>query len=142
MFSNIGNNSINMDNENKYCKAPATPSNGQYVCETSHTFSTENEFKHPKNQEYYQTGNSCRVHCNPTYSIPFHLTSISTIQCNNGAWNLTDIEFCYKEQQKRRQISYRDGSKRHLRLQRFSKNQHNHTKLHIGNMNDSSIKIN
>lgn len=52
------------------------------------------------NFETFQTlasGTKCRVQCNRTYSIPFHLYPMSVIECSNGTWNSTIIEFCYKK---------------------------------------------
>lgn len=103
LFFPLDNDLLDNENNKKYCQLTESPANGQYKCD---------ELKTTQNQQYYRTGSICQIQCDPTYSIPFHLYQMSTIQCNNGAWNSTDIEVCYKEQPKRRHISQQNGFRR------------------------------
>lgn len=91
------------------CSQPEPPANGRFICNTRNTELDNNERQLNANiVDAYKTlssGSVCHVQCNRSYSIPYHLYQFSTIHCINGAWNATDIEFCYKKEPKRRHSS-------------------------------------
>lgn len=100
----------NSIDDQKYCLQPEEPANGHFSCD-SNDVTPNTETIH-----LFGTGSICHVKCNPSYSIPFHLYQMSMIECQNGSWNLTDIEFCYKEQPMRRHIA----RKPHMQLKRMN----------------------
>lgn len=89
--------SLHLANEEP-CVAPKSLANGKYVCDTNKDANTTNTHRFP-------SGSKCHVECDSSYSIPIHLYPISVIECRNGAWNMEDIEFCYKKDTKRRHLS-------------------------------------
>lgn len=104
------NNQSNNDGQ-QYCLRPDELENGNYLCETN------NVVHDTSNSHLLSTGSICQIKCNPLYSIPLHLYQMSSIVCQNGKWNITGIEVCYKEQPIRRHIARR----RH-RKERFKTN--------------------
>lgn len=105
--------------DEEFCKHPEPPANGRFVCETkNHDFTETNQKLESNIIESYKTlapESVCHVQCNRSHSIPYHLYPLSTIQCTNGAWNSTDIEFCYKKQPQRRHLP-----RRHQNLHAFN----------------------
>lgn len=93
-----GNDIYDTNENGVHCKPPERPANGEYLCDG------HNEVDHNEMSTSFKSGSVCRVHCSPSHSIPLHLYSMSVIECQNGAWNSTDIEFCYKSQPKRRHL--------------------------------------
>lgn len=46
-------------------------------------------------------GSVCRIHCDQFYTIPYHLRAFSVLECENGAWNTTMMDFCYRQRNQR-----------------------------------------
>lgn len=92
MLTNDQSNSI----EEAYCSRPEEPANGHYACGTSGSAQDTSD------SHLLDSGSVCQVKCDRSYSIPLHLYQMSTIECQNGNWNVTGIEVCYKEQPMRR----------------------------------------
>lgn len=90
-----------LGNEEQFCTQPIEPANGHFICDMNNVIQGEN------NIQWFASGSICQVNCNPSYSIPLHLYEMSIIECRNGDWNLNEIEFCYKEQPKRRHAALR-----------------------------------
>lgn len=95
------NDQANNNNGEKYCKRPDEPANGRFLCDKN------NVTQDTGNINLLGTGSICQAKCNPTYSIPLHLYRMSMIECQNGDWNITGIEFCYKQQPMRRHLERR-----------------------------------
>lgn len=87
-------------------------SNGRYACDAKNLDVADLIANlHGKAVDNFKTlapGTTCRVHCNRSYSIPYHLYSLSVIQCANGSWNTTDIEYCYKKEPQRRHLRHKN----------------------------------
>lgn len=97
----ISTHATSKNNEEKYCRRPDEPANGHFSCETNDVIQDTD------NNQLFSPGSICQVKCKPTHSIPFHLYKMSMIECQNGDWNITGIEFCYKEQPMRRRAAQR-----------------------------------
>lgn len=94
-------NQTNNNGEENYCTRPDEPANGHFLCDTN------NVVQDTGNTHLLGTGSICQAKCVPTYSIPLHLQRMSIIECQNGNWNITGIELCYKEQPMRRHLARR-----------------------------------
>lgn len=92
--------------DEEFCAQPPPPANGRFVCEAKNPDFPDTVPKLEQNiiesLKSLAPESVCHVQCDRSYAIPYHLQQLSTIQCTNGAWNSTDIEFCYKKQPQRR----------------------------------------
>lgn len=76
------------------------PENGRFKCDAKNMHFDDLIRNLNNDSEIFRTlasGTICRVQCNRSYSIPYHLYPLSKIECTNGVWNVTDVEFCYKK---------------------------------------------
>lgn len=85
-----------------FCEHPEPPTNGRYKCDAKNLDVSDlianlngNTIE---NFQKLAPGSTCRAYCNRSYSIPYHLFSLSAIECTNGSWNTTGIEYCYKKE--------------------------------------------
>lgn len=74
---------------------PPRPANGKYSCELSPHANFLIAGRH------LPPSSICRIQCDPLYTIPYHLRVLSVIECENGAWNMTMIDFCYRTRPQR-----------------------------------------
>lgn len=99
----------------EYCAQPEPPTNGRFVCIAKNPdfqdLLTNVNANIIETQRSLAPGSTCLVVCNRGYNIPYHLNPLSKVECTNGAWNTTDIEYCYKRQPQRRHSSHRHKSK-------------------------------
>lgn len=80
------------------CQIPPRPANGKYSCELSPHANFLVEGRH------LPPSSICRIQCDPLYTIPYHLRGLSVIECENGAWNVTMMDFCYRTRPQRHMI--------------------------------------
>ncbi|XP_055308825.1 uncharacterized protein LOC129572753 isoform X2 [Sitodiplosis mosellana] len=99
-------NTLGYVRDEEFCSQPPPPANGRFVCEAKNPDFPDTLPKLEQNiiesLKMLAPESVCHVQCDQSHSIPYHLSMFSTIQCINGAWNTTDIEFCYKKQPQRR----------------------------------------
>lgn len=81
---------------NGACQIPPSPANGKFSCELNQ------RANNLVDSHSLASGSICRIHCDRYYSIPYQLRALSVMECQNGIWNTTMMDFCYRQRDQRR----------------------------------------
>lgn len=111
----LGDEPANDGQSEEYCTNPEPPTNGRFVC-LAKNLDFQNLLNNVDSnliemQRTLAPGSTCHVQCNRGYSIPYHLNPLSKVECTNGSWNTTSIEYCYKRTPQRRHLTHHSNSK-------------------------------
>lgn len=111
----LGDEPANVSRSGEYCTQPEPPTNGRFVCVAKNQdfldLLTNVDVNLIESKRTLAPGSICHVQCNRGYSIPYHLNPLSKVECANGAWNTTNIEYCYRRQPHRRHSKHHHKSK-------------------------------
>lgn len=106
----LGDEPASDSQSGEFCTQPEPPKNGRFVCLVKNPnfkdLLSNLNGKINETQRTLAPGSTCHVLCNRGYSIPHHLNPLTRIECASGAWNTTNIEYCYKRQPQRRHLTH------------------------------------
>ncbi|XP_055308823.1 uncharacterized protein LOC129572752 [Sitodiplosis mosellana] len=106
----LGDEPANDTKSGEYCTQPEPPTNGRFICVAANqdfqALLTNVDVNLIETQRTLAPGSTCHVQCNRSFAIPYHLNPFSKVECTNGTWNTTNIDFCYKRQPQRRHLKY------------------------------------
>lgn len=75
------------------CNLPVPPVNGKFSCQVNNIETFTSEPRAPN-------GSICKVNCDRQYHMPEYLKEYSVFYCNDGQWNATMLNFCYRSHRK------------------------------------------